>query len=712
MDIAKSLEGVEGHGELQLLEVREAVYQKMATHSGSDALTLIHSLRDDRRQSEPKETTALHLEHQAIQSDRIVLLPKNQLKWSKKSLKSRVLSHKTLAEINKPPPQLRSTVIIPNKSEDRLKNLSTLQLNTTQISPEPSVPSGNSKSFLDGYTGAKPLIGLFRVVECRSENGQTYCFLCHCCRIRSNKMDIIGHLTSSSHLVNYLMEAHPEQVESVTDATNDCEFLQSLAKKVEKEEGRGELKVVNAPESLCILLTGKSYHWCIKMLCNEWTHTDIQNREIAVEEPSVNKTSVQGMVEKYGAGLSKRTQKMKKKKVANTVFKVSLPLTKGPLLMRRTSFINKGPPVSPVYAPSSDLDLILSAKTTTEDYDLDCDAESFTVGHTEHCTISQLQQDLYSEDSGARHVGSKRNLLVTLNQEVDGYFCDSKCQFEDITGTKDQVIYGEGNYNRLRDFQEMPNSSFNIELTNRGLQTPHEGWSPAVPHTRDWSSYYSSYGFNKGHAEDPHGSAPQSRVGTGVDERRKEMRSDATQQQSHSQYVVGSVGHHGLSGELVPDFDAARSNMHPDIRDSLSHSGNAALDPRVQFETEQRRLQAYMEFRIGHVQTAPQRYMPQPTYQAVQVDYGVMSDPNYNAASQTTQLFPYPVCSARGMSQSNAFMPPGQSAYHGAHSDYNFRATDLSGWMSSGSGGAAPSMIAYPDFNSAYFAAPYTHTTF
>lgn len=130
--------------------------------SNITALTLIHSLRDDRRQSEPKETTALHLEHQAIQSDRIVLLPKNQLKWSKKSLKSRVLSHKTLAEINKPPPQLRSTVIIPNKSEDRLKNLSTLQLNTTQISPEPSVPSGNSKSFLDGYTGAKPLIGEHR----------------------------------------------------------------------------------------------------------------------------------------------------------------------------------------------------------------------------------------------------------------------------------------------------------------------------------------------------------------------------------------------------------------------------------------------------------------------------------------------------------------------------------------------------------------------
>lgn len=47
--------------------------------------------------------------------------------------------------------------------------------------------------------------GLFRVVECRSEEGHTYCFLCHCCRIRSNKKDIIDHLTTSSHLVNYLV---------------------------------------------------------------------------------------------------------------------------------------------------------------------------------------------------------------------------------------------------------------------------------------------------------------------------------------------------------------------------------------------------------------------------------------------------------------------------------------------------------------------------
>lgn len=74
--------------------------------------------------------------------------------------------------------------------------------------------------------------GLFRVVECRSEDGHTYCFLCHCCRVRSNKKDIIDHLTSSSHLRNYLVSllwinneqehesfTHPKAVENVLGLT-------------------------------------------------------------------------------------------------------------------------------------------------------------------------------------------------------------------------------------------------------------------------------------------------------------------------------------------------------------------------------------------------------------------------------------------------------------------------------------------------------------
>lgn len=203
------------------------------------AVTLITVLRYGQCEPEShSETTSVQLEHSPVRSQRIVLLSRKQKRQSEKSPKSSPETNQTGAF---------------TESEGVLKN----------TSPEPSELPENGNNFLDGYTGTKPLIGLNRVLECRSEDGLTCCFLCHCCRIRSNKKDIIDHLTRSSHLVNYLMEIHPEQVEGMMeDINHNYELLQSLAEKVEQEEGRGELKVVNAPESLCSLLTGKSYHWC------------------------------------------------------------------------------------------------------------------------------------------------------------------------------------------------------------------------------------------------------------------------------------------------------------------------------------------------------------------------------------------------------------------------------------------------------------------
>lgn len=126
-----------------------------------------------------------------------------------------------------------------------------------QKRPKWDKTSASLGHFLDGYTGSEPLMGLSRVVECQSEDGSTYCFLCHCCRVRSNKKDTTDHLTSLSHLVNYLMETRPD----IGDISDPHE-LRSLAIKVQQQEGRGELTVINLPESLCILLTSKSYHWC------------------------------------------------------------------------------------------------------------------------------------------------------------------------------------------------------------------------------------------------------------------------------------------------------------------------------------------------------------------------------------------------------------------------------------------------------------------
>ena len=53
------------------------------------------------------------------------------------------------------------------------------------------------------------------------------------------------------------METHPEQVDIITaDVNEHCQLLQSLAKEVEQEEGRGELKVpysLLSTDYLCLM---------------------------------------------------------------------------------------------------------------------------------------------------------------------------------------------------------------------------------------------------------------------------------------------------------------------------------------------------------------------------------------------------------------------------------------------------------------------------
>ncbi|XP_040909596.1 uncharacterized protein LOC121192106 [Toxotes jaculatrix] len=710
MEIAKTIEETEGAGHVQLLEVEDTVYQKMATHSENDAVTLINSLREWQGQGAPEtdsETTSVLLEDYPIQSQRIVLLAQNKWRWFEKSRKADMIQHKTSAQTNEPPALIQSTASSV-KSEGWLKNISASQLDNTQKSSEPCLPPTKSSSFLDCYTGTKPLIGLFRVVECKSEDGRTYAFLCHCCRIRSNKKDIIDHLTSSSHLINYLMETHPEQVEAVTaDIYDNCQFLQSLAKKVEQEEGRGEQKVVNVPESLCILLTGKSYHWCIKMLCNEWTHTSTQKNKITVEGPGVNKTSVEGVSEKRAVVQSKWAKRMKTnrrmRKVTNTVFKVSLPLTKGSVLLERMSFSEDSLRVS--HSHSSASDLIPSPESLTEDNELDCDTGSLAVNHFEHpsrCATLQLQPDHRSGDTQAgQYMGLQRNYTVTQYQKVDSYYSDDECfsQPEDTTVTKDQKVYGERNYNRQHCSQGRSSKNFNRELKNEDLQKQNEGLSLDVPHTQDWASYNPSYRWEEGFTAQRYCAASQSKVDTRVEvsreEKLKEISSGDTQpyyQQQlqhhyrapdHTSLLTGSVGCHSVSVELVPH--AARINTDPYSGDFLAHSSSSiAPEPRIHFlESEKKQLQAYIEFTTSHVQTAPQSYMMQPAaYQATQIGHWVISDTGYSNGLRANpeQHFPHPGSSSSGggggtTSQSYAFTPPVQALYYGTHSDLNFRDT-------------------------------------
>nr|XP_046273649.1 uncharacterized protein LOC124074604 [Scatophagus argus]XP_046273650.1 uncharacterized protein LOC124074604 [Scatophagus argus]XP_046273651.1 uncharacterized protein LOC124074604 [Scatophagus argus]XP_046273652.1 uncharacterized protein LOC124074604 [Scatophagus argus] len=619
MEKATTIEGKEGPGDVQLLEFEDAVYQRMATCSENDAIILINILRDEQGEHESySETASVQLEHSPIQSHRIVLLSHNQPGWSEKSLRMS-------AETNRPHSLTQSTVAPSVKSESWLSNTS------VQMSPKTSVLSENSSSFLDGYTGTKPLIGLHRVVECRSEDGHTYCLLCHCCRIRANKKDIIDHLTSSSHLKNYLMETHPEQVEVMMTDLND-QLLQSLAKKVEQENGRGELRVVKAPESLCLLLTGKSYHWCLKMLCNGYTHTYNQKRKIGVKGPNVNKTSKQSMSEKCAARIKRRKKKIK----SNTEFKVSLPLSEGSMLLKRTSFSMDSLPVSPEYSLPADCDLIPSPEALSEDCELNCDTGSFAVNHGDHtsnCTTSQLQQDLYSGDAYAGQ--------SVVCHQLDGYFSDKEYfnPSEYTTVTKDTRSYGERNDNTQHASQKGSNKRYYKEWQNENPQTQNEWLSSAVSRTQDCSSYTSSYEHLDSCTEQWHSSTSQCEAGTREEVSREErlrMSSNATwyyyQQQPQYQYMLqhhaspltGSVGQHASSSfVLAPHFSAAWMYMQ-------AHSGNIVPGPGVQLQ------QTHMGITID--QTAPQSYMAQPeAQQAIREGHWVLSNHNSSIGPTTSQ---------------------------------------------------------------------------
>lgn len=174
--------------------------------------------------------------------------------------------------------------------------------------------------------------------------------------------------------------------------------------------------------------------------------------------------------------------------------------------------------------------------------------------------------------------------------------------------------------------------------------------APAVSHTQDWASYNSYYGREEGCTGRWYSLTSQSKAGIGVDvsrEERQEMSSDATQydcgQQPQDQCMAkddaspltGTIGQHGLYGDLAPHLYTAWMNMRPQFGECLAHSGDIAPESRVQLhQSEQRQWQTYMEFTNFH--SAPQSYVTQPTaHQAIQVSHGVMSNLSHDILTVT-----------------------------------------------------------------------------
>ncbi|KAM9385447.1 uncharacterized protein KZ484_006976 isoform 2-T2 [Pholidichthys leucotaenia] len=585
MELANMLEGQEGPGDVQLFEVDDFIYQKIATYSENGAITLLYAIKDQLGQTEKySKTTPLRY---PSESKRIVLPAQNQMRTKENS------------------PPLTSANIEPSiKSEFNLEDVSS-RVDPTVRLPEPLM-SLDSNSFVDYYTGTKPLIGLDRVVEYRSEGGYSYCFLCHCCRIKLNEKNLTEHLTSSSHLINYLLEAYPEQNELMTVSNEDTELLQSLAKKVDQEEGKGKLKVINVPESICKLLTGKSYHWCIKML--GWTPSEVPKKTMTIKGLSVNKSN--------GQRAEKNTKSHKtinkKRRNRKTVFNVSLPGTKGLVLLKRTPFREDSLPVSP---PSPLYTMV--SNSPSESYSVDCEVECdyklCEVNINEQ--TSQLERNFDSDEEAQDEAFGpfipEKNLTVTLLQDVSGNV-DTGYKPKDRTSTADHNVFVKMGNNQHK-FQERSNKFYEM-WTHGDAQTPNEGLLPAVHHTEDRSPYYPPGGN-----EHCYNSTSESNAGTRVDWSRGEGHMDMSLNASYyhqyfqSQYMAwyngcfskGSVGmDQHLPTPMVPSLHSAVMNIQ-----NQSMPRNTSTQPTAHFpETEQRQ---YPEFTSDFLQSAPQSYRAQ-----------------------------------------------------------------------------------------------------
>ncbi|KAJ0055018.1 hypothetical protein NL108_008743 [Boleophthalmus pectinirostris] len=377
MDIAKKIEGKEGPGNVQVVEFDKTSYQQM--ESQTNAENVIDFLRDTLKETESQISETITAK---------------------------------ICEQTKSPLQ---RIVLYSPLKKSLQNLAQ-HSNVSQSLPKSLVDS----SFLNDYGEQTPLIGLVRVIECKSEDGQTHCFLCHCCRVRSHKSDIISHLTSASHITNYLMETHPEQLDTLD--LNDSSQVELLAENLNKEEGAYKLKVVQIPEVLCIQMAGKSYHWCVKTL--GWNNSDFPLKCIAVKRQNVTKFSHQKVSMKADQFPQGKKRKRKTIKQNKPVFKVTLPITQGSLLVERTSFSNDNLPLSVRLSPTDHVgpSPLSDSRFSPDPLDFTLDSSSEIFDSTSENNDLSLQYQLNSPTDYPEQANDP------IKQELDEQWTDS---FED-----------------------------------------------------------------------------------------------------------------------------------------------------------------------------------------------------------------------------------------------------------------------------------------
>ncbi|XP_028316985.1 uncharacterized protein LOC114472090 isoform X2 [Gouania willdenowi] len=641
MNVARNLENKEGPGDVQLLEVDDDVYQRMETQDESDVGAFIKSLRDDSTpvKYERKVLQSPDQQNQCKTEPQSYINPGEDSGFTDESLQNRDVSWDKWAE----------------------------EKHTHHTSFSSSVLSEDGLSFLDDYAGSTPLHGLSRVVECQEPDGYLCFFLCHCCRIRANKDDIINHLASSSHLFNYLTEIIPEQLN--VNLKDNLPYLHLMVKRLEQQEGRGMLKIVTVPESLSGLLTGKNYHQCVNMLCKSLTHSNTHKKTPSPKGSGVNICSAGDVPGQYPAQQFKRKKKKNKNKMKtkkrrwlDTVFKVSLPLTQGDVLLERTSFSTDNLPLFDL--PENDKD----HRSSPCFEEVDCDLKSFDSNYYDHTVLgdtSEPTQHLYGQQADVDQNPSDNNVYVTSVEDVETCGPVDPCfnQHGDLSGSGDHVQYEErkhcSQYAALRPTSPNWQNDDNYQAQGGRLM-------PSVSHNQGWAMPDSSYRHGPVSTEQQYNLSSRREAETLAamwprEERHCSMNTNAGNNDYNRYNTANNAWRHGnVPNNMLPMLDSAAPNMQPCGENVPANNVGLSSHHETHFQTNHRDPQSYTHFGIEQVHSAPQgNWIQVISYQDGQVDHGAEGYSNYSEMIPQRPFF----YNSGSTTQSYNFTQPGE--FHG-----------------------------------------------
>lgn len=349
------------------------------------------------------------------------------------------------------------------------------------------------------------------------------------------------------------------------------------------------------------------------MLQSGWKGADIKKKEMDAKGLSMNQTSAEGMSEKCTLMKSKRKKRVKAKR--ETVFNVSLPITKGLLLMKRMSFSSKSLPPS---ATSPPFNLDLTSSPGSEIVELDCDGLSSEFNHAETSPLQHNPCDGGPETGGYTPEG---NFTISHFQNRDGYVRDGVhvSQPEDIPGRNDYV-YWERRENRHHDDQEKSAEISSKKWENEEMH--NEAVFPAVP-----SSSNSSYGHRECWTEQGYKPAAEDKNGTREQGLREEAHKDLSidagphYYQQHFQnpqmpcdnasLQTGSVsGYHDVWGHLGPYINSAGVNM---LTQSVAPHNYGIPTTSYEASQGQRGWMSYPGYNTGPLANPGQHFLP-PVY--------------------------------------------------------------------------------------------------